>query len=152
MTGRPTLYSDGLAEQICELIATGSNLTKIARMDDMPCEWTLRRWAFDHPQFSQMYARAREYRAGFRSDKIDEYVDDAVAGRLDAQVARVAIDAQKWLASKEQPRVFGDKLTTEHTGKDGGPIETKEVSDTEAARRVAYMLGQAIKRNASVSG
>ena len=41
----------------------------------------------------------------------------------------------------------------EITGKDGGPIETKDVSDTEAARRVAYMLGQAItrKKNAPVA-
>lgn len=41
----------------------------------------------------------------------------------------------------------------EHTGKDGGPIETADITDIEAARRVAFMLGQAVtrKRNASVS-
>src|SRR6476620_7619911 len=30
----------------------------------------------------------------------------------------------------------------EHTGKDGGPIETKDVSENEAARRIAFILAQ----------
>lgn len=33
---------------------------------------------------------------------------------------------------------------TEHTGKDGGPIETKDVSDKELARQVAYMLAKGL--------
>lgn len=28
----------------------------------------------------------------------------------------------------------------EHTGKDGGPIQTEELSDTEKARRIAFLL------------
>lgn len=31
----------------------------------------------------------------------------------------------------------------EHTGKDGGPIEVSEISETERARRVAFALAQA---------
>ena len=34
----------------------------------------------------------------------------------------------------------------ELSGKDGGPIETKDVSDLEGAQRVAYMLGAALMR------
>jgi hypothetical protein len=34
---------------------------------------------------------------------------------------------------------------TELTGKDGGPIETRELSDTEAARRIAFTLARATK-------
>ena len=33
----------------------------------------------------------------------------------------------------------------EHTGKDGGAIETSDVSDNEAARRIAFLLTQATK-------
>ena len=35
---------------------------------------------------------------------------------------------------------------SEMSGKDGGPIETKEVSDLEGAQRVAFMLGRALLR------
>ncbi len=31
----------------------------------------------------------------------------------------------------------------EHTGKDGGPIETIDLSDSEAARRIAFTLAKA---------
>ena len=33
----------------------------------------------------------------------------------------------------------------EHTGRDGGPIETKEVSDIDAARRIAHILRDGLK-------
>lgn len=36
----------------------------------------------------------------------------------------------------------------EHTGKDGGPIETKDTSDLEVARRVAFLLSKATKADA----
>ncbi len=38
-------------------------------------------------------------------------------------------------------QAFADRH--EHTGKDGGPIETKELSTTEAARRIAFALAKA---------
>jgi hypothetical protein len=34
---------------------------------------------------------------------------------------------------------------SELTGKDGGPIETKEVSENEMARRIAFMLAKGLK-------
>lgn len=37
----------------------------------------------------------------------------------------------------------------EHTGKDGGPIETRETSDNEVARRVAFMLAKGIQAKKS---
>ncbi|WP_159585929.1 DNA-packaging protein [Chelativorans xinjiangense] len=36
----------------------------------------------------------------------------------------------------------------EHTGKDGGPIETKDTSDLEVARRVAFLLNKATRQDA----
>lgn len=40
------------------------------------------------------------------------------------------------------------KDIVEHTGKNGGPIETKEISDIEQARRIAFMLGRAVGKAA----
>jgi hypothetical protein len=39
-------------------------------------------------------------------------------------------------------RDLGLSDKTELTGKDGGPIETRELSDTEAARRIAFALAK----------
>ena len=38
------------------------------------------------------------------------------------------------------------KDIVEHTGKNGGPIETAVVNDIEAARRIAYALGKAVAK------
>jgi hypothetical protein len=49
---------------------------------------------------------------------------------------RVQIDTRKWMLSKMLPKVYGDKVTQEHTGADGGPIaiaavDLKNLSDEE---------------------
>jgi hypothetical protein len=49
---------------------------------------------------------------------------------------RLQIDTRKWLLSKMLPKVYGDKVQQEHTGKDGGPIQMaavnfKNLSDEE---------------------
>ena len=36
----------------------------------------------------------------------------------------------------------------EHSGKDGGPIETAERSDTELARAIAFTLAKAVRATA----
>lgn len=41
---------------------------------------------------------------------------------------------------------YRDTQDHELSGKDGGPIETKEVSDLETARRIAFVLGRAVGR------
>lgn len=58
------------------------------------------------------------------------------------QRSRLRVDTRKWLLSKALPKIYGDKITTEHSGPDGGPIE---VSDTEIARRIAFMFSRATK-------
>jgi len=40
----------------------------------------------------------------------------------DPQKARLQVDARKWIASKLLPKVYGDKVSHEHGGPDGGAI------------------------------
>ena len=79
----------------------------------MPAQSDVYKWLIETPKFSEMYARARETRADSRADRIDEIVGMVVSGELDPNAARVAIDAEKWLAGKEQPKRYGDKI--DHT-------------------------------------
>ena len=49
---------------------------------------------------------------------------------------RVQIDTRKWMLSKMLPKVYGDKVTQEHTGAGGGPIaiasvDLRNLSDAE---------------------
>jgi hypothetical protein len=38
------------------------------------------------------------------------------------QRSRLRVDSRKWLASKLAPKKYGDKVSTELSGPDGGPI------------------------------
>jgi hypothetical protein len=49
---------------------------------------------------------------------------------------RLQIDTRKWVLAKMLPKVYGEKVQQEHTGKDGGPIQMaavnfKNLSDEE---------------------
>ena len=58
---------------------------------------------------------------------------------------RVQIDTRKWMLSKMLPKVYGDKVTQEHTGADGGPIaiaavDLKNLSDEELENMNRLMM------------
>ena len=64
---------------------------------------------------------------------------------------RLLVDTLKWKLSKMLPKVYGDKITQEHTGKDGGPIalaavDLKNLSDDELAR-MQELLAKAAPRS-----
>jgi hypothetical protein len=139
--GRSADYTPELGARICEETATGGKLAEICLLPGMPDRTTIYRWFARHPDFAEAYKRARQARALLRSDKIDDIVDKMLDGTLDPQAGRAAIDALKWQAAKEDPRNFGDKV--EISGKDGGPIQTKDVTLLELARDIAYTLHRA---------
>lgn len=58
-SGRPSLYSDALAEKIVELIAEGFSERQIEAMEGMPSRRTMLRWKDEHPEFCRLSARAR---------------------------------------------------------------------------------------------
>lgn len=58
---------------------------------------------------------------------------------------RLQIDTRKWMLSKMLPKVYGDKVTQEHTGADGGPIaiaavDLKNLSDEELENMNRLMM------------
>jgi hypothetical protein len=75
------------------------------------------------------YAESLGALAHAQAEKLEQAIEDMRAGVIDAQMARVEIDARKWFASKFLPKRYGDKQTTELTGADGGPIQSATTLD-----------------------
>lgn len=87
------------------------------------------------------YARGLTALAHSQAEALEKTIDDMRAGTIDAQMARVEIDARKWFASKFLPKQYGDKITQEHTGADGGPIQSQAtIKVTEAPPEVLEWL------------
>lgn len=133
---RSTEYTPEIADAICERLSGGESLRAICCDVDMPAQSTVFKWLSEQKQFSEQYARAREAQADYMADEIlqiaddgknDTYLDDEGRSRTDQDViarSRLRVDARKWLASKMAPKKYGDKITQELTGPNGGAVET----------------------------
>lgn len=141
VTGRPTKFSDAIADVICERIACGESLRTICGDEEMPGLRTVFDWLADDEKlsFRTKYAQARETQAdGF----VDEMLDIADDGRNDWMEKRnsegenigwqengealrrsdLRIKTRQWMASKLLPKKYGDK--TQLTGADGvSPVQ-----------------------------
>jgi hypothetical protein len=158
--GRPSLYSIELAATVCDRISGGESLRKVCRDESMPCTATVMKWAREIPEFTELYAKAREMLLEHWSEEITEIADDGsndwVASvdpenpgyRLNGEHinrSRLRVDTRKWLLSKLAARKYGDRIATELSGPNGGPIETADVTDIEAARRMAFILAKGMR-------
>ncbi len=116
--GRPTLYSDEVAAEICRRLMNGESLRAICGTDNMPERATVHAWLADgeHKDFLDQYARAREVQADAYADDIVFEADQAF-DKDSAAAAKVKVDARKWVASKLKPKRYGDKLDVTSDGK-----------------------------------
>jgi hypothetical protein len=91
-------------------------------------------------EFQQQYAQAKEAQMDLMAEEIVEIADDGrndwvqreaknggtYVALNDEAIARsrVRIETRKWLMSKFACRKYGDRIATEVSGPDAGPIET----------------------------
>jgi len=145
MAGRPSKYTPVLAERICELITEGNSLASIEAMPDLPGSTTILRWLGNEgPEFEAfraLYARAREARADARFERIDQVLLDMRAKTIDAQQARVEIDAIKWQAGKENARRYGESVTLK--GDKDNPFRVAKPQDLTEPELLALAAGPA---------
>lgn len=80
--GRPTIYANKIADEICERLSEGESLNKICHDDHIPDKATVYRWLSDpeRREFCDKYTRARERQA---ETFIDECVDIADMTEMD---------------------------------------------------------------------
>lgn len=115
--GRPTKYTDELADRICAELGHGKSLRTVCSPDEMPSFQTVFSWLRTRPDFLEQYTRAKEESADALVDEMI-YLTDNVAQDKDAiNKVRLQVDTRKWTASKLKPKKYGDKLDVESGGK-----------------------------------
>ena len=128
---RASEFNQEMADAICDRLADGRSLRSICLADDMPVQSTVFKWLSQQPAFAEQYARAREAQADALFDEIQDIADDgsndyitktnADGSEYEAvnsehiQRSRLRVDARKWMASKLQPKKYGDKQEIELT-------------------------------------
>lgn len=125
--GRPSKYSHAYCEEVINVLSEGHSVTAFAGMIGV-ARSTVFLWAVEHPEFSDAL-------------KVGQAKATAYWERILAQVASTgkgnAVAAIFGLKNRAADD-WSDKVVTEHTGKDGGPIQTEDVSGRELiAGRIA---------------
>lgn len=130
--GRPSDYSDEIAQEVLAMISEGYSLRKACIEIGKPLK-TVWSWMQKNEEFRNHYVRAKEESGDADQDKLDEIAEKVLTGELDPQAARVAADIIKWSASKKKPKKYGDRVETHHTG----AIGVSELTDEQLARIAA---------------
>ena len=89
-------------------IGEGDSLRMIARDYRIP-KSTLWDWIQRNQDLMTQYGEAQQSRAMHHAHSVEELIEKVERGEMDPHVARVSIDARKWLAAKFYPKMFSDK-------------------------------------------
>lgn len=126
--GRPTTFSQEIADKICLLISTSnSSLRKICELEGMPCVQTILNWKNTLPDFLAQYARAKEEQADFLADEMLEICDDGSNDTIATEKgdfenkewtsrSKLRVDTRKWIASKLKPKKYSEKIDVTTNG------------------------------------
>lgn len=128
--GRPSSYTDEIAERLCDEIAKGRSVVSVCDEEWAPSRQTVSDWLNGRgapPEFSVNYARAREWQADRFASEVISIADD---NKDDANSRRVRVDARKWAAGKIMPKKYGDRASIDLGGQPGNPVQTQTVDLT----------------------
>ena len=115
---RPSKYSEKLVDKMLEEIASGRSVIGLCREEDWtPNADTWYRWLYKIEGLSDRYARAKSHQSEREADIILDIADNAT--NQDYQVARLRVDARKWIASKLLPNKYGERTQIDHSSTDG---------------------------------
>lgn len=163
---RPVKYSKAIAAEIIRRMGEGESLRSICRDPKMPKSTTVLAWcAEDVDGFRDRYSLAMDFRAQGIFDELMEIADTIEPGKRikknskgteitigdDVERSKLRIHARMWVLSRMAPKRYGDKITQEISGPDGGPVRTegeyRMTPDDEAAiQRIAAIRAKLAKQ------
>jgi hypothetical protein len=144
--GRPSEYSEQLADKICERIACSDlGLEEVLQEISLTDGWaphpsTVYRWLDDIPEFRDKSARARTFQSDYITDLAVKVARTPLIGRVEkttqgeksetqitvadnVERAKLIVQTLFKRAGQLNPKKYGERITNELTGADGGPLQ-----------------------------
>jgi hypothetical protein len=105
--GRHTKYSNELANEICQRLATGETIRSMSRTKGFPSRDSIHKWILKYPYFADLYMLARKLHVQYMQDEILDLADDPAMAESMVMLnwARIRIDSRKFLLAKVLPKV-----------------------------------------------
>jgi hypothetical protein len=138
-TGRPTVRTKKLQDEICAELASGKSVRTICKRADMPGMETIFRWLRENMEFREQYARAKAEAADALVEEMLDIADDGQNDWMEVhdkdgvcvgfkingehvQRSRLRLDTRKWIAAKLKPKKYGDQLGLNHGVQPDNPL------------------------------
>lgn len=139
--GRPTGYTQDLADQICEGLASGMSMRTVCKEETFPCMQTVFRWLRTYPEFCEQYTRAKAEAADALVEEMMDISDDGTNDWMEVhdkdgecigykvngehvQRSRLRVETRKWIAAKLKPKKYGEKVDVNHGVDPENPLAT----------------------------
>jgi len=138
--GRPSIYSQKLADVICARLAEGESLRSICRDEGMPDKATVFNWMHSKDGFLDQYRHAKERAAEAIAEELFEIADDGSNDYMEkinkdgekyhvfdsehVQRSRLRIDTRKWYLERIAAKRYGSKVDMNHGIQEGNPLES----------------------------
>ena len=120
--GRPTDYTQQIADEICERLMDGESLRSILKDEHLPEKSTVFKWLLHNKEFIYQYTHAREVQAETFVDEMTDIADDGsndymekitqsgeithVPDHEHINRSRIRIDTRKWIAERMKPKKY----------------------------------------------
>lgn len=138
--GRPTDYSEEIADTICLQLAEGRSLNLICHDEGMPDKSTVFRWLYRHVEFRDKYRAAREAQTFCVEDELGEIADDGrndwmekhnqrgefIGWQINGEAvarSKLRFEYRRWLLERMQPKRFGVKSEMTLKGDEENPLQ-----------------------------
>lgn len=137
--GRPSGYTQELADRICELLACGQSMRTVCKDEQLPSMQTVFSWLRKFPEFLEQYTRAKQEAADALVEEMIDICDDGTNDWMEVfdkdgecigykvngehvQRSRLRVETRKWIAAKLKPKLYGDKVALDHGVQEGDPL------------------------------
>ena len=113
--GRPSKYSEALADEICDLLKSGESMIAICDRPGMPDRVTVLGWEDRYPAFSTKLFLARSRQADLCDDQMIEIAKNTSYETSAADTLKFNI--LRWRAARLNAKRYGDKTELTNTVK-----------------------------------
>lgn len=157
--GRPSKFQPEMCEQARKLSALGATDRELADFFKVSVS-TLALWKVEHQEFSDALKLGKEVAddrverslyqkaVGYSVDSVKIFADPKTgAEQIVPFVEHYPPDTTAaifWLKNRRKDE-WRDRVQSELTGKDGGPIQTIDVTPEERAKRIAFALAKGLR-------
>ena len=126
--GRPSVYSEKVADEICKRLALGESLRRICMDDHLPERTTVWKWGNANPSFAQQLHEARLQQAESYFDELQDITDDVREDRDAIAKAKLRADVRKFSLARMNRAKYGDRQDLNIAGQAGSqPVQMASV-------------------------